>query len=63
MIVPARIRKSFLSLTGQPLEDLRRKVDEENTKLEEWQRQIDRERKSQHICSARFCRLLMSDVT
>ncbi|KAH6846999.1 hypothetical protein B0I37DRAFT_135592 [Chaetomium sp. MPI-CAGE-AT-0009] len=42
--ISTRIRKSFLSLTGQPLEDLRRTVEEENAKLEEWQQQIDRER-------------------
>ncbi|KAJ4415336.1 hypothetical protein N0V82_007386 [Gnomoniopsis sp. IMI 355080] len=39
-----RFKKSITSLTGQPLADLKNEIYDENAKLEEWQRVVDRER-------------------
>lgn len=43
----AKIRKSVLSLTGQPLEDLKKTVDEEDRNLQQWRQQIEIEREYQ----------------
>lgn len=43
----AKIRKSVLSLTGQPLEDLKKTIDEEDRNLQQWQQQIEIEREYQ----------------
>ncbi|KAB5577877.1 hypothetical protein GE09DRAFT_1214089 [Coniochaeta sp. 2T2.1] len=42
-----RVKLSFISLTGQPLEKLKKQVGEEDKRVEQWQQQIDRERQDE----------------